>query len=185
MSADTTRLASPKARNVQDSRQAKVAPLLAAGMTVRAISAETGIPVGAVHRAKRQLEKMVAQQAGQKAAAISFELPSGTARPEEIAIAAASPADFDDHVLALAREANIPIASNFRTQRKASSTSCWGVAQENRIGWAPLGASIRISTRVSLNQSGTCRGPATQKSGTVSLNAPRSGRQAGDISLWP
>ena len=38
---------------------------------MRAISAETGIPVGAVHRAKRQLEKIVAQQAGQKAAAIS------------------------------------------------------------------------------------------------------------------
>ena len=36
-------------------------------------------------------------------------LASETARPEEIAIAAASPADFDDHVLALAHEANIPI----------------------------------------------------------------------------
>ncbi len=34
---------------------------------------------------------------------------NGTARPEEIAIAAASPADFDDHVLALARDANLPI----------------------------------------------------------------------------
>ena len=35
--------------------------MLAAGMSVRAISAETGIPIGAVHRAKRQLEKIVAQ----------------------------------------------------------------------------------------------------------------------------
>ena len=34
----------------------KVAPLLAAGLSVRAIWAESGIPVGAVHRAKRQLE---------------------------------------------------------------------------------------------------------------------------------
>jgi hypothetical protein len=34
---------------------------MAAGLSVRAISAETGIPVGAVHRAKRQLEKTVAQ----------------------------------------------------------------------------------------------------------------------------
>ena len=30
-------------------------------------------------------------------------------RPEEIAIAAASPADFDDHVLAFSRDANIPV----------------------------------------------------------------------------
>jgi hypothetical protein len=44
-------------------------------MSVRAISAETGIPIGAVHRAKRQLEKIVAQQVGQKTAAISFQLP--------------------------------------------------------------------------------------------------------------
>src|SRR5438445_760604 len=35
-------------------------------------------------------------------------LASGTP-PEEIAITAASPADFDDHVLALSREANIPV----------------------------------------------------------------------------
>lgn len=35
-------------------------------------------------------------------------LASGTPR-EEIAITAASPADFDDHVLALSREANIPV----------------------------------------------------------------------------
>jgi hypothetical protein len=73
MTADTTRFASGL-RNAQDTRRAKVAPLLAAGMSLRAISAETGIPIGAVHRAKRQLEKIVAQ-AGEKAAAISFELP--------------------------------------------------------------------------------------------------------------
>ncbi len=36
-------------------------------------------------------------------------LSSGTARPEEIAITAASPTDFDDHVLALSEEANLPI----------------------------------------------------------------------------
>ena len=36
-------------------------------------------------------------------------LASGKARPEEIAIAAASPADFDDHVFALSRDANIPV----------------------------------------------------------------------------
>jgi hypothetical protein len=36
-------------------------------------------------------------------------LAAGTARPDEIAIAAASPADFDDHVLALSRDCNIPV----------------------------------------------------------------------------
>jgi hypothetical protein len=36
-------------------------------------------------------------------------LATGRARPEEIAIAAASPADFDDHVLALSRDANVPV----------------------------------------------------------------------------
>ena len=36
-------------------------------------------------------------------------LASGKARPEEIAIAAASPADFDDHMMALSADANIPI----------------------------------------------------------------------------
>jgi uncharacterized protein YerC len=65
MTADTTRFASGL-RNAQDTRRAAVAPLLAAGMSVRAISADTGIPIDAVHRAKRQLEKIVAQQAGQK-----------------------------------------------------------------------------------------------------------------------
>ena len=43
-------------------------------MSMRAISAETGIPVGAVHRAKRQLEKTVAQ-GKQQAAAVSLKLP--------------------------------------------------------------------------------------------------------------
>ena len=38
-------------------------------------------------------------------------LADGTARPEEIAIAAASPAAFDDPMMALAREANLPIHS--------------------------------------------------------------------------
>jgi hypothetical protein len=36
-------------------------------------------------------------------------LANGTAHPEEIAIAAASPGDFDDHVSALSRDANIPV----------------------------------------------------------------------------
>ena len=36
-------------------------------------------------------------------------LASGSARPEDIAIAAASPADFDDHVMTLARESDLPI----------------------------------------------------------------------------
>jgi hypothetical protein len=36
-------------------------------------------------------------------------LAAGTARPEEIGIASASPADFDDHVLALSEDANLPI----------------------------------------------------------------------------
>ena len=42
---------------------------------MRAISAETGISVGAVHRAKRQLEKTVAQ-GKQQAAAVSLKLPT-------------------------------------------------------------------------------------------------------------
>jgi hypothetical protein len=36
-------------------------------------------------------------------------IASGTAQPEEIAICAASPADFDDHMMALAAETNVPI----------------------------------------------------------------------------
>ena len=75
MTTDTARFAASEARKAQDTRRAKVAPLVAAGLSVRAISAETGIPIGSVHRAKRQIEKMVAQQAGQKTGAISFEPP--------------------------------------------------------------------------------------------------------------
>ena len=65
----------PRARDIEHTRRAKVAPLLAAGLSVRAISAETGISVGAVHRAKRQLEKTVAQ-GKQQAVAVSLELPT-------------------------------------------------------------------------------------------------------------
>jgi hypothetical protein len=36
-------------------------------------------------------------------------IASGKGRPEEIAIAAASPGDFDDHMMALSADANIPI----------------------------------------------------------------------------
>jgi hypothetical protein len=36
-------------------------------------------------------------------------IAGGKARPEEIAIAAASPVDFDDHVLALSQDANLSI----------------------------------------------------------------------------
>jgi hypothetical protein len=36
-------------------------------------------------------------------------IAEGKAKPEEIAIAAASPADFDDHVLALSRDAELPV----------------------------------------------------------------------------
>ena len=45
-----------------DGRRGKIAPLLAAGLSMRAISAETGIPLGAVHRAKRHIEKTMAGQ---------------------------------------------------------------------------------------------------------------------------
>jgi hypothetical protein len=83
---DSAQFASPGTRDNQDTRRAKVAPLLAAGLSVRAISAETGIPVGAVHRAKRQLEKIVAQ-GEQKAAAVSPATgrnPSSTTRTRRI-----------------------------------------------------------------------------------------------------
>jgi hypothetical protein len=83
MRADTTRFAASKARKAQGIRRAKVAPLLAVGMSVRVISAETGIPIGAVHRAKRQLEKIIAQE-GQKAAAISRQLPTSYVVKQEI-----------------------------------------------------------------------------------------------------
>ena len=82
MSVGTTRSAS-RARNGQDTRRGKVAPLLAAGMSVRAISAETGIPVGAVHRAKRHLEKTVAQ-GKQQAAAVSLKLPTSLVVKQDI-----------------------------------------------------------------------------------------------------
>ena len=44
-------------------------------MSVRAIATETGIPVGAVHRAKRHLEKTV-EQGEHQAAAVSLKLPT-------------------------------------------------------------------------------------------------------------
>ena len=79
----TAQFASPSARDRPDTRRAKVAPLLAAGLSVRAISAETGIPVGAVHRAKRHLEKIVAQ-GGPKAVAISRQLPTSYVVKQDI-----------------------------------------------------------------------------------------------------
>jgi hypothetical protein len=75
VSTDSTRFASSQARDSKHIRRAQIAPLLAAGMSLRAISAATGIPMGAVHRAKRQLEKSMAYEAGQKAPAASYELP--------------------------------------------------------------------------------------------------------------
>src|SRR5258708_10288441 len=38
-------------------KQEQVAPLLAAGLSIRQISAKTGISLGAVHRAKQQIRK--------------------------------------------------------------------------------------------------------------------------------
>ena len=75
MSADNNGFTAPRVRDIEHTRRAKVAPLLAAGLSVRAISAETGISVGAVHRAKRQLEKDLAQ-GRQNAAAIVQQLPT-------------------------------------------------------------------------------------------------------------
>ena len=83
MSTDSAPFASLRARDQHDSRRAQVAPLLAAGISVRAISAETGIPVGAVHRAKRQLEKIVAQ-GEQKAAAVSLQPPTSYVVKQDI-----------------------------------------------------------------------------------------------------
>jgi hypothetical protein len=57
--------------------------MLAAGLSVRAISAETGIPVGAVHRAKRQLEKDAAR-GRQNAAAIAQQLPTSYVVKQDI-----------------------------------------------------------------------------------------------------
>ncbi len=81
--SDNNGFASPRARDIEYTRRAKVAPLLAAGLSVRAISAETGISVGAVHRAKRQLEKDLAQ-GRQNAAAIAQQLPTSYAVKQDI-----------------------------------------------------------------------------------------------------
>jgi hypothetical protein len=62
-------------RRDEDIRRTAVAPLLAVGLSVRAISIKTGIPVGAVHRAKRQLEKNVAQ-GKRHAASVALKLPT-------------------------------------------------------------------------------------------------------------
>jgi hypothetical protein len=50
---------------------------------VRAISAETGIPVGTVHRAKRQLEKNAAR-GRQNAAGIAQQLPTSYVVKQDI-----------------------------------------------------------------------------------------------------
>ena len=83
MSSNTNGFAAPRARDIEHTRRAKVAPLLAAGLSVRAISAETGISVGAVHRAKRQLEKDVAQ-GREKATAIAQQLPTSYVVKQDI-----------------------------------------------------------------------------------------------------
>ena len=75
MSANNNGFAAPRARDIEHTRRAKVAPLLAAGISIRAISVETGIPIGSVHRAKRQLEKDLAH-GRQNAAAIAQQLPT-------------------------------------------------------------------------------------------------------------
>jgi hypothetical protein len=64
MSNDRAEAGTPSGTGAEtaDARRSQVAPLLAAGLSVRAISANTGIPVGAVHRAKRQLEKSIADE---------------------------------------------------------------------------------------------------------------------------
>jgi hypothetical protein len=83
MSASNNEFTAPRRRDIEHTRRAKVAPLLAAGLSVRAISAEMGIPVGAVHRAKRQLEKDLAQ-GRQKAAAIAQQLPTSYLMKQDI-----------------------------------------------------------------------------------------------------
>ena len=83
MSANNNGFAAPRARDIEHIRRAKVAPLLAAGLSMRAISAETGISVGAVHRAKRQLEKDVAQ-GRKKATAIAQQLPTSYVVKQDI-----------------------------------------------------------------------------------------------------
>jgi hypothetical protein len=83
MSAANNGFAAPRERDVKHTRRAKVAPLLVAGMSVRAISAVTGISVGAVHRAKRQLEKTVTQ-GKQQAVAVSLKLPTSYVVKQDI-----------------------------------------------------------------------------------------------------
>jgi hypothetical protein len=83
MSANNYGFAARRARDIEYSRRTKVAPLLAVGMSVRAISAETGISVGAVHRAKRQLEKDLAQ-GRQHAAALVQQLPTSYVVKQDI-----------------------------------------------------------------------------------------------------
>ena len=72
MSADNNGFAAPRARDIELIRRAKVAPLLAAGMSVRAISAETG-----------QLEKDAAQ-GREKATAIAQQLPTSYVVKQDI-----------------------------------------------------------------------------------------------------
>ena len=83
MSANNYGFAARRARDIEYSRRAKVAPLLAAGMSLRAISAEIGIPVGAIHRVKRQLEKDVATGL-QNATAIAQQLPTNYVVKQDI-----------------------------------------------------------------------------------------------------
>jgi hypothetical protein len=68
---------------LEHTRQAKVAPLLAAGLSLRAISADTGIPIGAVHRAKRQLQKDAAE-GREKATAIAQQLPTSYVMKQDV-----------------------------------------------------------------------------------------------------
>ena len=70
-------------RRHEDTRRTTIAPLLAAGMSIRAISAKTGIPVGAVHRMKRQLEKSVAQ-GKRHAASVALKLPTSFVVKQEV-----------------------------------------------------------------------------------------------------
>ena len=83
MSADNNGFAASRTRDIEHTRRAKVAPLLAAGLSMRAISAKTGISVGAVHRAKRQLEK-IAAQGRQKAIAVSRQQPTSYVVKQDI-----------------------------------------------------------------------------------------------------
>jgi hypothetical protein len=82
MSANNNGFGAP-ARDNKHIRRAQIAPLLAAGLSVRAIAAKTGIPVGAVHRANRHLEKVVAQ-GGQKVIAGSRQLPTSYVVKQDI-----------------------------------------------------------------------------------------------------